>query len=140
MLCADSGLKKEGHHLADQRKFGFLKGWKSGGGESTAQNRHYQPSGPRNTVWLFLWLVFVSPGARDAKKTLMSSVASFLVGLSRLLAPRNLIFFSPFFLFFFFFFLNVDLPQNSKRTIFELLKKNIEFSFLSLSWQGSFRL
>lgn len=39
-------------------------------------------------------------------------------------------------LFFFF----VDLPQNSKRTIFELLKKNIEFSFLSLSWQGSFRL
>jgi hypothetical protein len=69
----------------------------------------------------------------------MSSVASFFVGLSRLLAPRNLTFFSPFRPppFFFFF---VDLPQNSKRTIFELLKKNIEFSFLSLSWQGSFRL
>lgn len=27
-------LKEEGHHLADQRKFGLLKGRKSGGGES----------------------------------------------------------------------------------------------------------
>lgn len=95
-------------------------------------------------MWLSLWRVFVSPEVSDAKKTLKSPVASFFVGLSRFLALIFKIdFFSSFFLFrFFSFFLKkiVDLPQNLRRTIFELLRKNIEFCFLSLPWQGSFCL
>lgn len=63
LVCADSGLKEEGHHLADKRKFGFLKGRKSGGwGERGSREMVTTSatvcSGARHTVVAFnlAWL------------------------------------------------------------------------------------
>lgn len=67
-------------------------------------------------MWLSLWRVFVSPEVSDAKKTLMSPVASFFVGLSRFLALIFKIdFFLLFFLFrFFSFFFKKNCRSSSK--------------------------